>query len=545
MIQCECRGSARWPLEQAREETMKTNRTIWIVMTIALAALPMGVGARGHGNTEKADMSRATETKRRVIYNLDCTEVAYGTFGPPAPATIDKFADDHAALGVTDLFINVNAQRTNYDSDVWESFWDGYDPDKGSDQPFFDGAGAGKASIVRLISNFYSYHKQGCDYPQRMIDRCRRDKVSPWISIRMNDGHFPDLPKHPIHSKFWQAHPEWWLQFGMDYEQPEVCENMMKLIREVCGRYDVDGIELDYLRFQMYFRPGREHEGAKIMTAFVKDVRKLTNAASKRVGHPVKLAVRVPTTPWIARMYGLEAVEWAKSGLLDLVIASPFWPSINSDIPIEAWKGCLIGTGVPVAFGLEGCMDAGFGPRNSTPDEQRGAMISGIDRGADAIYFFNLFTNPYQFWPRSDYDAVIKAAASYDALAAAPRRHPITITSPWAAGEPGVANRLPYSGTNGAFRIHIGPKPLAQRIARVELVIKENEKPVEVKVNSAECPFKELAEPTYLKTAGVSGDLPKRQVYDIPADAVSEGYNLVEVNSREPVTITWLEISVR
>ena len=69
-----------------------------------------------------------TAPRSRVIYNLDCTEFFVGTFGPPVPETIDKFVDDHAAAGVTDLFINVNAQRANYRSGAWESFWDGYDP---------------------------------------------------------------------------------------------------------------------------------------------------------------------------------------------------------------------------------------------------------------------------------------------------------------------------------------------------------------------------------------------------------------------------------
>ena len=77
--------------------------------------------------------SRASDDERgRVIYNLDCTEYFMGTFGPNEPETIDKFVEDHAAAGITDLWINVNSQRTNYRSDVWEAYWDGYDPDASS-----------------------------------------------------------------------------------------------------------------------------------------------------------------------------------------------------------------------------------------------------------------------------------------------------------------------------------------------------------------------------------------------------------------------------
>ena len=44
-------------------------------------------------------------------------------------------------------------------------------------------------------------------------------------------------------------------------EQPEVREHYIKLVREVCTRYDMDGLELDFVRFWLYFRPGREHAG--------------------------------------------------------------------------------------------------------------------------------------------------------------------------------------------------------------------------------------------------------------------------------------------
>ena len=33
-----------------------------------------------------------------------------------------------AGAGVTVLLCNTNARRTNYRSDVWEAFWDGYEP---------------------------------------------------------------------------------------------------------------------------------------------------------------------------------------------------------------------------------------------------------------------------------------------------------------------------------------------------------------------------------------------------------------------------------
>ena len=514
--------------------------SIWTAAWIAalVTASPADEG-------RKQEMGAESAVRGRVIYNLDCTQYFVGTFGPIVPETIDKFVDTHAALGITDLFINVNAKRTNYRSDVWESYWDGYDPSLGVDQPFFAGIDPKRKFEAALFINKYSIFKKGCDYPKRMIDGARRNHVKAWISLRMNDDHNPGLPDHPGHSTFWRSHPEWRLRYGLDYEQPEVREHYMKLIREVCSRYDLDGLELDYVRFWLYFRAGREHEGAKLMTAFVEEARQAIDAAAERLGHPVNLAVRVPTTPWIARRHGLDAVAWAKAGLVNLIIASPFWPSVDSDIPIETWKGLLIGTDVPVAVGLESGMHSGVENRTVTHEEMRGVIASGLHRGADAVYFFNLFTGPYQRWPREHHDQLVTDAGSYAALLAAPRRHTSTMTSPWAAGEPGKDRSLPYAGTSGVFRLHIGPKPLAEQSARIELVAPDHNEPLDVRLNGIPCPWSRLVEPEHIKASGWKAPAPKRHVYDVPPEAPSDGYNLIEVHSKEAVKITWVEISVR
>ena len=511
-----------------------------------------------------------SEPRVPVIYNLDCSEFFIGKFGPVAPETIDKFVDDHAALGVTDLFINVNAQRVNYRSDVWESYWDGYDPKAGNDQPFFSGLDPDRPWDSAFFINTYRLYEQGCDYPKRMIDRARRDGVRPWISIRMNDSHSSNLQDHPGHSTFWKSHPEWRLSNGaLDYEQPEVRDLYMKLIKEVCSRHDLDGLELDFERFWLYFRPGREHEGAKLMTAFVKEARSATQAAAKRLGHPVELAVRVPTTPWIAREHGLDAVAWGKAGLVDMIIASPFWPSLCTDIPIETWKGQLIGTKVLVAFSQEDGINSGAsGRRTATHEEVRGVLVSGLQRGADAVYFFNLFTCPLAFWPREDYDQLLKDSGSYAALCAAPRRHAISIISPWSVGEPTVNPNLsvgehaqvggsysaggvfsyrylPYTGTAGVFRIHIGPKPTVKQHVCVELITASDDQRPDVRVNGIPCPWSRLAEAEHITASGWKPAEAKRQVYDVPADVMDDGYNLIEVSAKEPVTINWVEISVQ
>jgi len=520
----------------------------YVLVSIWTAAwLATLVAASVADEGRKQEMGAENAARGRVIYNQDASEVFLGTFGSPGPETIDKFVDTHAALGVTDLFINVNYQRTNYRSEVWESDWDGYDPSLGDDQPFFAGIAPERRFETGWPKSVYSVYKGGCDYPKRMIERARRNHVKPWISVRMNDSHYPGRPDHPYHSTFWRKHPEWRLSNGaLDYERPAVREHYMKLIREVCARYDLDGLELDYLRFWLYFRPGREHEGAKLMTAFVEEAREATEAAAKRLGHPVALAVRVPSTPWIARRHGLDAVAWAKAGLVDLVIAASWWASANSDVPIETWKGLLSGTDVPVALHLEDGIDSGAsGRRTMTHEEMRGLITSGWHRGADAVYFFNLFTGPYQRWAREDHDQLVRDAGSYAALRAAPRRHPLTITDPWSEGAPDKWKPLPYTGRHGVFRLHIGPKPLADQQARIELVVPDHNEPLDVCLNGIRCPFVGLMEDKHIKASGWKEPQPQRHIYDVPPEAIGDGYSLIEVKAVEDLKITWVEISVQ
>ena len=104
---------------------------------------------------------------------------------------------------------------------------------------------------------------------QRMIDRCRTKGISPWVSIRMNDVHDAPWIKSPLHSQFWMEHPEYWRfpdRIGawndrcLNYGLKPVRDHAMALIREVCDRFDIDGLELDWNRFPLHFREGEEIE---------------------------------------------------------------------------------------------------------------------------------------------------------------------------------------------------------------------------------------------------------------------------------------------
>ena len=136
-----------------------------------------------------------------------------------------------------------------------------------------------------------------------VIQRCRHHGIAPWISIRMNDVHYNDNLDHPFHSPFWRkpelfrdGHPGYFAR-ALDYAHAEVRDHYLALITETLERYDIAGLELDFMREPYLFSMGREPEGRQILTGWLREIRTLAKAAAKRRGHAVMLGVRVPSSP--------------------------------------------------------------------------------------------------------------------------------------------------------------------------------------------------------------------------------------------------------
>ncbi len=474
----------------------------------------------------------AADPKRPLIFNLDASEFFVGSFGPVVPKTIDDYVATLAGTAVSDLFVCVNMQRANYRSKAWEADWDGYDPSLNDQQPFFAGIAPERAFEREWYRNSYRWSLTGVDYPERMLAAARGRGMRGWISIRMNDAHYPTRPLHPYHSTFWRMHPEWRLaNSSLDYSRPEVRKHYLSLVREVCERYDMNGLELDFMRHGHYFRPDEAHDGIAAMTGLVREARALTNAAARKRGHPVKLAVRVPSRPWIAAARGLDAVEWSRQRLVDLVVASPWWASSQSDVPVEAWRGLVRDFGVDVAAALEDGISSGASKRRTLHvEEARGIALSALHRGADASYLFNWFTGPLVEWKKDIYRQFLTTASDVEALRSLPRRHPVTLVDPWADGEPGSPTPLASRDRSLSLRIATGPGPRPNDQVLVALGILSGPEPTRVIVNS--------------KTCDIAGSDEALRLYSVPPSATRDGYNLLQVTLGESTSLNWAEIRI-
>lgn len=491
---------------------------------------------------------------------------------------VDAWLDNYTGTQVRELLLCPNSMRSSVASQVRQAVWDGFDPSQDNTQPFLAGmrdqpwhwpSGA-RAHMRHWVSNTLLLHQRGIDPYARWIARGRAGGLSPWISMRMNDVHYVDQPEHPIHDRFWREHPEYrrvpwqdepstfqaparflrWADRAFDYGQPEVRAYQMAYIRELVERYDMDGFEMDWMRFGFLFRPGFEEEGADILTAFIVEVRDLLDAREKEVGHPIRLGARVPARPETARNLGMDVVAWARRGLIDMLVVTPFL-YIDFDMPIELWKRLLDGTGVMLAAGLEAyCRAYPASPVNANSIESvRGASSAMLDRGADRVYLFNYFDRqpgrPTTAQSQAAYRQLVREVGSLATMAGKSRRHIVTYADHCAPGEAQAA-ALPCSCApqrSVDFRVPIGPTPLSDQSGQVRLALEHAEGAAAgtllVRVNGDLC--------SIAKEATLPSGWPEPpHVYDLPAGTLHRGCNVVEVLNGlgAEIRLTWVELAI-
>jgi len=391
-------------------------------------------------------------------------------------------------------------------------------------------------------------HQEGIDYPARVIQRCRHDGMLPWITLRMNDCHENDIPPHPFHGSFWIKNPQLhrkncsgYFATCLDYANPEVRDFYMSLIVETLDHYDIDGLELDFMREPYLFSADKEREGTPILTGWMREVRKRVADAAAKLGHPVRLGVRVPSRPEVAVAMGLDTITWAKEGLIDVLVTTPRWATLEFDLPISQWRQALGDAKVALLGGLEVLYRPVPGGPASTvsPELAIGAATSVLSQGADAVYLFNYFPGTF---PVPIYQETLKAMASLGSVRNLPRRVGVTYRDITAPGEQYRAS-LPATGKDATFRIRLGPVP--DRLWLCDVVVGVAPAPgavgsgLSVRVNGTPCEF--------LSEESAKGEL-RLTSFRVPASALKgTEVHEVKVASEEqaPVSIRQVEMFVR
>jgi hypothetical protein len=255
--------------------------------------------------------------------------------------------------------------------------------------------------------SFGQFVLDGGDVVRVFIERCRAKGQAAFISFRMNDAHHKefadpkpgDKPGSSIGmsvTQFYAEHPEYRIKPGsqrggdlvQNFAVPEVRAQKLPLIRELCENYDLDGLELDFLRFYSFFRDDTPLEQRRaIMTDFVKEVRQM-------LGPKRWLCARVPCYLTALDVLGLDLKALVAAGL-DMVNASAhYFTTQQHDLAVlreqtegaalyfelchTIWKGEKVQAGYDV-----------FPFRRATREQLHTAAHLAYARGADGISLFN------------------------------------------------------------------------------------------------------------------------------------------------------------
>ena len=490
-------------------------------------------------------------------YNPDPDHLQYYISSQQAVTALRNYVDLYANTQVTSLFFNINYQRACFDNKVMEPYWDVKEPEKST---------SGWARLHWIL------HEKGIDPYEICIDQSRLKNISPWISIRMNDHHyFDDSTKI---NKFMLDHPEY--RKGpnglFNYAIKEVRDFYKAFIIEILDKYDVDGIELDWMRTHSIFNEGEVAEGTELINLFMKEIRELTNLKSQQLNHPVRIASRVPSSPEIGKSFGLDGVNWVQNNYVDILIPTNWHYPVNFDIPVEQWRN-EIGEGYE--YILAPGADAG---RKSFRNQYHKTMLSNIEsmlgfsasaynRGADAIYYFNNFdpvsrrkiVNPDGTVSiTDDKQRILKEAGKLSTVMNKPRCHLFSYKDPDIKSASTASSKLPQ-GVKNEYSIHSGPKPEeGNYIIRIglESLIGYEDAILEVTLNEKPCQQIEdmPRDPAYKYdntkkwevVTNVSETGARMMQFSADLNEVKEGYNRIGItnNQKEEQEITWLEVYI-
>lgn len=416
--------------------------------------------------------------------------------------------------------------------------------------------------------SFSQFVLNGGDIVQRFIDRCRAKGQAAFISFRMNDAHHKeftdpkpgDKPGSSIGmsvTRFYAEHPEYRIKRGsqrgadlvQNFAEPAVRAQKLELIRELCEKYDLDGLELDFLRFYSYFREDTPLEQRRaIMTSLVQEVRQM-------LGPKKWLCARVPCYLPALDLLGLDLKALVAAGL-DMVNASAHYfttqqhdlaairqqtegAALYFELCHTIWKGDKVQAGYDV-----------FPFRRATREHLHTSAHLAYARGADGISLFNFaYYRPHgQGEGRGEFGEppfeALKALREPQTLAKSPQHW--FIANGWRSPgakplpvprkvEPNMPAKFNFdlASPRGDARVRIQ----TDRTDPTDLVARFNGEAIST--------TDDVFEPFAVPYPSMLGKPEELRAWLIPAQLLREGKNSLEVTlkSGQPMTVLFVDLA--
>lgn len=345
--------------------------------------------------TLRAQRREAAQRRRRIIFNNDGDDVIY-TKKDPTPAALLALRTAPLVGSQVDSIFYSNSLcfgQSLHRSAVMEPF-------TCRDYIFKDNA-------------LPDYLARGIDPIQVMVDFGHQHGIEVLWDMRVNDTHDAMTGGYGpyLRPKLKLEHPEFlcgteatpprhgtWC--SVDYTHPEIRDLALRFFEEVCRRFDVDGIELDFFRHPCFFKTvadGGQATEAELeaMTEVVRRTREMTEAVGVARGRPILVAIRVPDSIEYCRGIGLDVERWLAEGLVDLLSGSCYFQ-------LNSWEYLVaLGHrhGVPVYPCLSDSRVRGESRfRRSSIKCYRARAMQAWAAGADGIYMFNYFDPRGPVW---------------------------------------------------------------------------------------------------------------------------------------------------
>ena len=262
---------------------------------------------------------------------------------------------------------------------------------------------------------------EGPDGLQIYTDFCRKHGFEAWFTMRANDTHDYSDDAHGRmrwdSNPFKQNHPE--LLHGtrekkpplgrwsaVDYAQAKVRDQIFLMLQEVCQNYDIDGVQLDFIRHLNILKsvawgsvaPAAEVE---MITDLMRRLRQMMDEEGARRGKPILFCVRTPDSVEYAKATGLDVKTWMQEGLIDVWAVGGYFElqDLAASVRVARQHGCQIWATMDSSRTTLKSADATTRENWSrtgvnTIEGYRGRAMTAWRAGVDSIDLFNFFVVP-------------------------------------------------------------------------------------------------------------------------------------------------------
>ena len=186
------------------------------------------------------------------------------------------------------------------------------------------------------VARFPRWAEEGYDIIQECHDAAKARGLESFFSYRINGGD-NDRHEHGRHQvdlpRFKEKHPEMLIydsdsQLGLhtpryNFAYEEVRDHKLAILAEVFARYDFDGLEIDFQRAPPVLPLRQQWEHRSKLTAFMQSLRKMLQDRAEKIGHPILVAVRIPTTIYGCHSDGIDIERWVRDQLVDILVLGP------------------------------------------------------------------------------------------------------------------------------------------------------------------------------------------------------------------------------